>query len=458
MSVSQYARQWGRGRPWSVVALPNAALPKPAYDEALVQRHQLVRSILRIILIGGIPLQAAIALNMWYEVWVRHHFPPLSFFNYLVTLIAIYGIGGLLIHRKHLGAAALLIVIAINIEGMFQVIILQDVTHFLLILPIVALESIVLASEVVSLVFILECIYIFVMAYVGIDPRLTVLQSPVFLTIDGVFVALGLSINRRIDDTAAILYARGLEAVERARLEEHNSVLQIIADHAVELETANHALHQANHDLHRSRQQAEDLAIEQERNRVARDIHDGLGHFLDEVNLHLGAAGTLWDADRETAHDSLIVAQHQVREARQELRRAISALRADYLASPIEDLLVNPIRVCQLAGIETHLHVAGSKRPLPEVIKQVLYRTTQEALNNVRKHAQARHATVYLDYGETNRMRLVVEDDGLGFPPDRSTGGRGLVGLRERVAAVNGLIKIESEIGQGYRIEVVVTA
>lgn len=199
--------------------------------------------------------------------------------------------------------------------------------------------------------------------------------------------------------------------------------------------------------------QAEELAVANERTRVAREIHDGLGHYLDEIHMHLGATWVLRDKEPDTAYDSLNTARERMVEARRELRRAINVLRADYLVGPLEELLGDPIRTCQLAGIHTTLRIQGTSRTLPEPIKQVLYRTAQEALTNVRKHAQASQVDVWLDYRQPKQVRLIIEDDGIGGPP-QSNGGRGLIGLRERVELVNGHIGIDTELGQGYRIEI----
>lgn len=199
--------------------------------------------------------------------------------------------------------------------------------------------------------------------------------------------------------------------------------------------------------------QAEDLAIANERTRVAREIHDGLGHYLDEVHMHLGAAWMLRIQEPDTADDSLKIARDRMIVARQELRRAIHALHADYLAGPLEELLAHPMRTCQLGGICTNLHIQGMSRSLSEAIKQVLYRTTQEALTNVRKHAQASRVDVWLDYRQPKQVRLIIEDDGNGVPP-QGGGGRGLVGLRERVELVDGQFRIDAKLGQGYTIEI----
>lgn len=209
----------------------------------------------------------------------------------------------------------------------------------------------------------------------------------------------------------------------------------------------------ANKRLRVTMLQAEDLAIANERTRVAREIHDGLGHYLDEIHMHLGATWVLRDKEPETAYDSLNIARERMVEARRELRRAVNVLRADYLAGSLEELLGDPIRTCQLAGIHTTLRIQGTSRILSEPIKQVLYRTTQEALTNVRKHAQASRVDVWLDYRQPKQVRLIIEDDGIGGPP-QSNGGRGLIGLRERVELVNGHIGIDTELGQGYRIEI----
>lgn len=211
---------------------------------------------------------------------------------------------------------------------------------------------------------------------------------------------------------------------------------------------------ETNERLRASLAQAQDLAVEQERRRVAREIHDGLGHHLNNAKLHLGIASRYFDTDRATSLDSLTTARSEVSKALHELRRAIDALVSNDFADPLEALLKEPVRDCTLAGINASLQVAGVPRPLPPQVKHALYRIGQEAFNNIRQHSRAKQAILKLDYQE-HCIRMVIEDDGVGIPIN--TGhrrGHGLENLQERAALLGGTSAIEPRPGLGVRVMV----
>jgi signal transduction histidine kinase len=199
----------------------------------------------------------------------------------------------------------------------------------------------------------------------------------------------------------------------------------------------------------------EDLAIEQERIRVAREIHDGLGQHLNAIKIHIGVAQRAFAADRALALDSVGTAKTEVRNAQHELRRAIDALVSDdFLAGTLETLFDAPVRDCILAGIQTQFQVCGTPRLVPEKIKHTLYRVGQEALHNIRAHSGATHATMHVEYGD-QAIRIIIEDDGIGLPAAvERRRGHGLDNLQERAALIGGTTVIETRPGQGVRVVV----
>jgi signal transduction histidine kinase len=189
--------------------------------------------------------------------------------------------------------------------------------------------------------------------------------------------------------------------------------------------------------------QAERLATAQERNRVARDIHDGLGHSLTVVQMQVKAARAVLPTDPAKADSVLAKAQEQAETALAEVRRSVRALR-EPRTTPLPEALR---ALVSEAGVPAEVTVSGAERPLPEEQREALFRTAQEGLTNVRKHAGAGQADLLLDYAEAS-VRVVVRDDGAGTDGHAST-GFGLLGLRERAEHLGGKLDFTSAPGEG---------
>jgi signal transduction histidine kinase len=215
-------------------------------------------------------------------------------------------------------------------------------------------------------------------------------------------------------------------------------------------------LAEANRQLRGYAAQAEELATTQERNRVARDIHDGLGHHLTVVQMQVQAARAVLRSDPDRADDVLAKAQHQSTEALAEVRRSVAALREPRHAAPLAEALKELAADTSAAGVPTELETAGTVRPLPAEAEESLFRAAQEGLTNVRKHAAAREARLLLDYREDGTVLLEVRDDGLGTAGSAQGAGFGLLGVRERVARLGGRVAVESAPGRGTTLRVVV--
>jgi signal transduction histidine kinase len=193
--------------------------------------------------------------------------------------------------------------------------------------------------------------------------------------------------------------------------------------------------------------QAERLATAQERNRVARDIHDGLGHSLTVVQMQVKAARAVLPSDTAKADAVLAKAQEQAEAALADVRRSVRALREPRIIPPLPDALKALAEETSATGVPTHLAVSGEQRSLPDEAREALFRAAQEGLTNVRKHANASRAELVLDYTETG-VRLDVRDDGTGTT-DQPSPGFGLLGLRERAEHLGGRVRVESAPGQG---------
>jgi signal transduction histidine kinase len=194
----------------------------------------------------------------------------------------------------------------------------------------------------------------------------------------------------------------------------------------------------------------DELATARERNRIARDIHDGLGHSLTIAHVQLEAARATLAADPVRARAALDAAQGAVATGLADVRASVSALRAAPLAGRSLDAAIAALVDDAVgAGLPTELVVTGAPRRLPALAELALYRAAQELLTNVRKHARASRAAVTLGF-DAARIRLRVSDDGRGGTP---VGGVGLVAMRERLEPLGGRVDVRGELGFEVDIE-----
>lgn len=213
------------------------------------------------------------------------------------------------------------------------------------------------------------------------------------------------------------------------------------------------ALAEANGALRGYAAQAEELATTRERNRVARDIHDGLGHHLTVVAMQVQAARAILAGDPERADAVLAQAQEQAGAALAEVRRSVAALREPRETPPLPDALAELVADSSASGVATSLEIRGEQRLLAAPATESVFRTAQEGLTNVRKHAGAATARLVLDYRDTGCVRLEVHDDGCGTPPPEA-GGFGLLGLRERAGRLGGRLDVDAVPGRGTTLTV----
>lgn len=210
----------------------------------------------------------------------------------------------------------------------------------------------------------------------------------------------------------------------------------------------------ANQKLRQYAFQVEEMATLQERNRLARDIHDGLGHYLTALNMQLKAAQAVMVTDVSRAQDALKKAQVLAQDALESVRQSVSALR-EYpaLQQPLPDVLAGLLSECQEAGLVANLDVQGDAYVLSPSVMIALYRAVQEGLTNVRKHALASRVDVFLTY-LPECVYLKVVDNGVGMEQKENAAGFGLMGLRERVALLGGEVRIETVPQKGFALEV----
>jgi len=213
-------------------------------------------------------------------------------------------------------------------------------------------------------------------------------------------------------------------------------------------------LEDANTQLRVYAAQAEEHATTRERNRVAREIHDGLGHYLTVVKTQLDAAAALLPADPARARETIDKAAKLTAEALDDVRRSVGSLRTETRRPPLPESL----RELAAHGLPVPtLAIEGAPRALPPGIEHALFRAAQEGLTNIRKHARATQASVSLDFRPPARVVLELLDDGVGAPAVEAK-GFGLQGLRERIEVIGGTVSAANRPTGGFALRVEVPA
>jgi len=222
----------------------------------------------------------------------------------------------------------------------------------------------------------------------------------------------------------------------------------------LEMESLAGQLRDANQRLSNYAMQVEELATTRERNRVARDVHDSLGHYLTTVNVQIEAARATLTTDPARAADALGKAQTLTREGLAEVRRSVAALRAGPVElKPLVNAVSGLVDEARASGLAAHLVVTGAPRPLSLQAEMTFFRAAQEGLTNVRKHAHASRAELVLAFADTS-VRLTVRDDGLPSANGSSSpDGFGLLGLRERAQLLGG--SVSTRIEGGFVLEMI---
>ncbi|MEJ2750895.1 MAG: sensor histidine kinase, partial [Anaerolineae bacterium] len=207
--------------------------------------------------------------------------------------------------------------------------------------------------------------------------------------------------------------------------------------------------------------QVAELAAMEERNRLARDIHDSLGHYLTAVNIQLEKALAFHSRSPEEAEQAIRDAKQAASEALQDVRRSVGALRSEADRFSLEQSLQELIKGIGNGRIHIDLRFTGSERGYTRLSLMALYRAAQEGLTNIQKHAQATQVVVEVKLGR-DEASLCLHDDGQGFDtalieewmaaPNQTFG---LQGIRERLELVRGEMKLTSN-EEGTRLFVTV--
>ncbi len=227
-----------------------------------------------------------------------------------------------------------------------------------------------------------------------------------------------------------------------------------------ELEASNAEREEAHKQLQKYANEVEELTVDRERTRMAREIHDTLGHYLTILSIQLETISKLQERDPAQAKVEVAEARRVAAQSMQEVRNAVAALRPSSIAT-----LSLPEALTQLATefrntspeTELTLDLETQLPPLSPDVQLALYRAVQEALTNIRKHAHASKVLIRLRY-EEHAIELVILDNGHGMvesEPKHPSSGFGLIGLRERIELLGGNIAYgPEESSRGYRVTI----
>jgi signal transduction histidine kinase len=196
-------------------------------------------------------------------------------------------------------------------------------------------------------------------------------------------------------------------------------------------------------------------AVTEERARIARELHDVIAHSLSVIVVQAAAERRVLGQEHATTKEVLGSIEHTGRQALVELRRLLGVIRKTddrptLQPQPTLEYLGELLAQVRETGLMVELRTEGEPVPLPPGVDLSAYRIVQEALTNVLKHADARHAQVLVCY-HPGELELEVSDDGHG-PVAAAAGGHGLVGMRERVALYGGILEAGRRDGGGYRL------
>jgi len=201
-------------------------------------------------------------------------------------------------------------------------------------------------------------------------------------------------------------------------------------------------------------------AVADERTRLARELHDVVGHALNVVVIQAGAAQRVMEKKPQLAREALASIETAGRQALQDVERMLGIMRVEsnegesLQARPGLDRLQALAEQVTRAGLPVRVAVSGARVPLPASLDMSAYRIVQEALTNSLKHAGRARAAVTLSYSD-DALEVEVLDDGCGVPVNEEAalaGGRGIPGMRERVAVFGGRMEVGPRQECGFRV------
>jgi len=264
------------------------------------------------------------------------------------------------------------------------------------------------------------------------------------------WVALALAFVWRIW-LAPVAYGYAIPTLNDALLLAGWLLAVAIAAEATRIRAERTAATRASRQIDQRRQQSE------ERLRVARDLHDVIGHNISLINVQASMGLDLMDSQPEQARAALSAIKSASKEALEELRTMLTTLRHDDDAprSPVPglDRLPELIELTRAAGLPVEVEVVGKTPPLPAAVQLAAYRIIQESLTNVARHAGPARVTVRVTYDDAD-VHVQIDDDGKAPSGGGSAigTGSGITGMRERATALGGNLSAGFRHGGGFRV------
>lgn len=267
---------------------------------------------------------------------------------------------------------------------------------------------------------------------------LIIISHTISLYLKGYFVGLYQLLIGGMINSLSFVFVFLLFFMLRHQIEQRNKITRA----REEIEKKNKKLEEAFASL-------EEMTILRERNRIAREVHDTMGHTLTTVYMGLEACQRLLDSDPKQAKERVVMVQGQIRKGLEELRNTIKAIHNQeeiiHMESAVEDLLA---QTHKQTGLESTMRVCLHSS-IPLEVKKILLRVLQEGITNAIKHGGCTEITVEI---EENRdgISLILQDNGMGV--DKVTYGFGLYFMRERIHELDGELSVQSKKGDGFQL------
>ncbi|WP_405149801.1 histidine kinase [Sphaerisporangium sp. NBC_01403] len=219
---------------------------------------------------------------------------------------------------------------------------------------------------------------------------------------------------------------------------------------------AGEALRQAERradEAERTREETARRRADEERLRIARELHDSLTHQISVIKVQAEVAVHVARKRGEQVPEALLAIQEAGREAARELRATLEALRDDDMTPPRGlDHVAELVERARTTGLDATLTIEGQRHDVPAAVDRTVYRIVQESLTNIARHAAAATASVRIDYGP-DALAIRIDDDGKATPDTAPVPGVGLLGMRERVTALGGHLRAAPRGEGGFTVQ-----